>query len=161
MPIVDGLTSTKMIRSFEKTHAHSCLSARASFNGRIPIIAVSASLVESERQKYVDAGFDGWILKPVDFKRLSTIFSGIESLEKRAECLYQPGKWERGGWFEEHGSGVFAAATKPSDSDSSSVSVNSVPDRGKDPFDDYISKEQERLRNIEEATRAESNDLPS
>lgn len=99
MPIVDGFSSTKMIRSFEKTHWKTCLSRRAAKNGRIPIFAVSASLVEKERDKYLDAGFDGWILKPVDFKRVDLLLKGIADEEARNSCLYEPGKWERGGWF--------------------------------------------------------------
>jgi DNA-binding response OmpR family regulator len=101
MPIVDGFSSTKMIRSFEKTHSTVCLSRRARLNSRIPIFAVSASLVESERQKYVETGFDGWILKPVDFERVGLLLKGLIDAEARKECLYQPGQWERGGWFED------------------------------------------------------------
>ena len=114
MPIVDGLTSTKMIRSFEKTHAGSKLSLRASINGRVPIFAVSASLVERERQTYIDAGFDGWILKPIDFKRLTTLLSGIVNEGARKDCLYQQGEWERGGWFQPRQPSVFQAETRPS-----------------------------------------------
>ncbi|KAM0322320.1 hypothetical protein ACHAQA_009610 [Verticillium albo-atrum] len=99
MPIVDGLTSTKMIRSFEQSHEHCGHSALASHNGRIPIFAVSASLVEREKNTYADAGFDGWILKPVDFKRLHTLLLGIVDDKVRTSCLYQEGEWERGGWF--------------------------------------------------------------
>lgn len=99
MPIVDGLTSTKMIRAHEKTSVHAGLSQLASSNGRIPIFAVSASLIERERQIYIDAGFDGWILKPIDFRRLSTLLDGISDTEIRRSCFYEPGQWERGGWF--------------------------------------------------------------
>ncbi|PVH84203.1 putative cyanobacterial phytochrome B [Cadophora sp. DSE1049] len=99
MPIVDGLTSTKMIRSYEKCHPDSKLSTRAMSNGRVPIFAVSASLVERERQTYINAGFDGWILKPIDFKRLNTLLEGIVNDTTRNSCLYKPGEWERGGWF--------------------------------------------------------------
>ncbi|KAG4429085.1 hypothetical protein IFR05_015432 [Cadophora sp. M221] len=99
MPIVDGLTSTKMIRSYEKSHPGSKFSPRASSNGRVPIFAVSASLVERERQTYINAGFDGWILKPIDFKRLNILLQGIVDDKIRNSCLYQPGEWERGGWF--------------------------------------------------------------
>lgn len=99
MPIVDGLTSTKMIRSYEKSHPDSKFSPRALSNGRVPIFAVSASLVERERQTYINAGFDGWILKPIDFKRLNIILQGIVDDKIRNSCLYQPGEWERGGWF--------------------------------------------------------------
>lgn len=99
MPIVDGLTSTKMIRSFEKINPSHQLSKRASLNGRVPIIAVSASLVERERQTYIDAGFDAWILKPISFVRLETLVEGMVNSKVRDECLYTPGRWEAGGWF--------------------------------------------------------------
>ena len=115
MPIVDGLTSTKMIRSFEKSHPTQILSARASLNGRIPIIAVSASLVERERQTYIDTGFDGWILKPISFNRLSEIMKGIVDSDVRKTNLYRPGGWEYGGWFDEAQKDVFTADTRPSE----------------------------------------------
>lgn len=116
MPIVDGFSSTKMIRSFEKTHASSCLSPRARMNGRIPIFAVSASLVEREREKYIATGFDGWILKPVDFKRVSLLLNGITDDDVRNTCVYQKGKWEEGGWFQkrEDQQTMFDVDTKPS-----------------------------------------------
>ncbi|KAK8111468.1 Cyanobacterial phytochrome B [Apiospora kogelbergensis] len=100
MPIVDGLTSTKMIRAFEKSEKCQALSSLASHLGRIPIFAVSASLVEKEGPTYVNAGFDGWILKPIDIKRLHTLLDGISDDEIRKSCLYVPGEWERGGWFQ-------------------------------------------------------------
>lgn len=115
MPIVDGLTSTKMIRSYEKTHEESDLSPRAKANGRVPILAVSASLVERERQAYIDAGFDGWILKPIDFKRLNTLLTGIVDEKVRIECLYQPGEWERGGFFDRRQESAYKVNTRPSD----------------------------------------------
>ncbi|KAK7967076.1 Cyanobacterial phytochrome B [Apiospora aurea] len=100
MPIVDGLTSTKMIRAFEKSEKCHTLSALASYQGRVPIFAVSASLVEKEGPTYINAGFDGWILKPIDIKRLHTLLYGITDDETRNSCLYVPGEWERGGWFQ-------------------------------------------------------------
>jgi len=99
MPIVDGMTSTKMIRSIEKLNSRTQLSGRAMINGRVPIFAVSASLVERNRQEYIAAGFDGWILKPVDFKRLSKLMKGIVEDDTQSSCLYRPGDWESGGWF--------------------------------------------------------------
>lgn len=99
MPIVDGLASTKMIRAFEQSGERSEPSTLGNKRRRVPIIAVSASLVEREKTTYVDAGFDGWILKPIDFKRLETLLRGIIDDDVRAEALYVPGEWERGGWF--------------------------------------------------------------
>lgn len=108
MPIVDGLTSTKMIRAFEKSPETTGLSAFAALNGRIPIFAVSASLVEREKPTYIAAGFDGWILKPIDFRRLNTLLQGIVEEDTRKSCLYETGQWERGGWF-----GAKPACEKP------------------------------------------------
>ena len=135
MPIVDGFSSTKMIRSYEKTHGRSCLSSRAGCNGRIPIFAVSASLVEKEHDKYVQTGFDGWILKPVDFKRVDLLLKGIVDKESRNECLYEPGKWERGGWFSrrDDNNDLFDIDTHPSQQkptlamDEGNVSEDSAP----------------------------------
>jgi CheY-like chemotaxis protein len=105
-----------MIRSYETTHTDtdSILSPRAATNGRVPILAVSASLVERERKTYIEAGFDGWILKPIDFNRLNTLLSGIVDEEIRKSCLYQPGQWERGGFFDRKQRNVFKADTRPS-----------------------------------------------
>ncbi|KAK6351286.1 Light-sensor Protein kinase [Orbilia javanica] len=99
MPIMDGYASTKTIRKSETEGNSDTLPDTHKLNGRIPIVAVSASLLEKERQTYIDCGFDGWILKPVDFKRLNTLMDGIVNPETRLTCLYTPGQWERGGWF--------------------------------------------------------------
>ena len=147
MPIVDGLTSTKMIRSHEKSHESNILSPHAAFNGRVPIFAVSASLVEKERQKYMDAGFDGWILKPVDFKRLNNLLHGIVDENVREQCLYQPGKWEVGGWFSKRQPDTLSASTKPSSSAavSSAKEFGSIPAQSKKSPED---EERQRLRNL-------------
>ncbi|KAF3186849.1 Light-sensor Protein kinase [Orbilia oligospora] len=99
MPIMDGYASTKTIRKSETEGNSDALPDTHKLNGRIPIVAVSASLLEKERQMYIDCGFDGWILKPVDFKRLNILMDGIVNPETRLTCLYTPGQWERGGWF--------------------------------------------------------------
>jgi len=147
MPIVDGLTSTKLIRSFEKTHPGD-LSKRASLNGRIPIIAVSASLLEREIQTYLDAGFDGWILKPIDFNRLSVLFEGIVVQETRENCLYKAGEWEKGGWFVKHQPDAFSASTAPSRTDPVSQS-SPEPTRSLQPGDDSTDQERERLNSLQ------------
>lgn len=93
MPIVDGINATKMIRDYEATqgtHVH------------IPIFAVSASLMEKDREVYIDGGFDGWILKPIDFQRASHLLAGVHESEAREDSIYVPGAagtWEKGGWF--------------------------------------------------------------
>ena len=156
MPIVDGLTSTRLIRSHSKTHPTEPLSIRASRNRRVPIFAVSASLIEKDRQTYIDAGFDGWVLKPVDFKRLGILLEGIVEDKIRTKCLYKPGEWERGGWFGACPADVQRAETRPNEAKvvSGQKAPGSVPE---DPFDDPISKEQERLDSLEtDAVHADS-----
>ena len=156
MPIVDGLTSTKMIRSFEKSFPDEFLSKRAALNGRVPIFAVSASLVEKDRQVYIDAGFDGWILKPIDFKRLTLLMAGIVEEETREACLYEPGEWERGGWFAKRQPDVFTSNTKPSPKApvSSSKKHGSYPAQ---PKEDSSDKERERLNQLDnDAVHADS-----
>lgn len=88
-----------MIRAIERGGEHEKLSAVASNHGRIPIFAVSASLIEREKDTYMTAGFDGWILKPIDFKRLERLLLGIIDDHARNDSVYVAGEWERGGWF--------------------------------------------------------------
>ena len=115
MPIVDGMSSCKMIRSGEKVCAGKSMTARAAQNGRVPIFAVSASLVERDRQIYIDAGFDGWVLKPVSFTRLNELMKGIVDKELRDNNVYKSGSWEQGGWFTASQPDMYQADTRPSD----------------------------------------------
>ena len=61
MPHVDGLAATRMIR------------AEAEQNGRarVPIIAMTASVLEAHRRASAAAGMDGFVSKPVDWYTLS------------------------------------------------------------------------------------------
>lgn len=99
MPIVDGMTSTKMIREYEAKAGLASLSDKARQNSRVPIFAVSASLEEAQRQTYIDTGFDAWVMKPINFNRLDLLLKGITDRESRKEAMYQPGQWENGGWL--------------------------------------------------------------
>jgi CheY-like chemotaxis protein len=107
MPIVDGSSATKMIREHELELLSSAQSTLAYGHDRIPIFAVSASLVERDRQGYIDSGFDGWIMKPIDFQRVHVLLNGVSSLEARNSCVYRPAMWEQGGWFERHDADEF------------------------------------------------------
>ena len=160
MPIVDGLTSTKMIRSFEKSHPTHLLSKRAARNGRIPVIAVSASLLEKERQTYIDAGFDGWILKPISFDRLKNIMLGIVDAGVRKENLYKSGGWERGGWFQQAQKDIFAADTTPTDrmpmtdpSEGAQKAASSADPFVREEDDSVQTQEQARMAGEQEKKR--------
>lgn len=91
MPILDGMDSTKQIREFEKQHVSPKL--------HVPVFAVSASLLEKDARMYIDLGFDGWIMKPINFQRLNTLLAGLHQEHARNGAVYKPGQWEKGGWF--------------------------------------------------------------
>ncbi|KAH0535916.1 hypothetical protein FGG08_007175 [Glutinoglossum americanum] len=91
MPIVDGIAATKLIRAYERE--------RPQPHPRIPILAVSASLQESHREEYIADGFDGWILKPVDFRRLEVLMRGVTEGDWRGREVYHEGEWDKGGWL--------------------------------------------------------------
>ncbi|KIK69752.1 hypothetical protein GYMLUDRAFT_34142 [Collybiopsis luxurians FD-317 M1] len=102
MPILNGFEASEKIREVERTSPASSENERPSLslNGRIPIFAVSASLYEQQRSKLSDAGMDGWILKPIDFKRLAVILKGVTDPVQRELDRYRPGcNWEIGGWL--------------------------------------------------------------
>ncbi|HEY0956426.1 MAG TPA: PAS domain S-box protein, partial [Roseateles sp.] len=60
MPELDGLAATRRIRQFELTHGRP----------RTPVIALTASVLEEDRQAALAAGMDGFSTKPVEPMRL-------------------------------------------------------------------------------------------
>ena len=66
MPVVDGITATKMIRAMERDDAHS-----------IPIIAVTANAFEEDAKKCIDAGMNAHIAKPIDVNKMVNVISGL------------------------------------------------------------------------------------
>jgi len=102
MPILDGVSATKLIRENESSNSRS--RSHSLNNNRVPIFAVSASLPESRAQEITNAQFDGWILKPINFRRLGELMAGIFDFERRGRDLYVGANstkmtWERGGWL--------------------------------------------------------------
>lgn len=104
MPILNGFEASEQIRQIEMAEElerdNSQRRLSHQLNGRIPIFAVSASLIEDHRDKLASAGMDGWILKPIDHKRLGVILQGVTDPVQRESDRYHPGcNWERGGWL--------------------------------------------------------------
>lgn len=79
MPICDGYEASQRIRDGE---------GKSNSDHRVPILAVSASLHERQRQQLLDCGIDGWILKPIDFKRLAFLLSGVRDDDARDQAAY-------------------------------------------------------------------------
>ncbi|KAJ9475771.1 Osmosensing histidine protein kinase SLN1 [Pseudozyma hubeiensis] len=106
MPICNGQEACIRIRELERkwaeTGERADRPASQVLNGRVPILAVSATLVPQMRQEMVDIGMDGWILKPIDFARLGALLKGLLHPEDRAANHWKQGYvWEKGGWLSE------------------------------------------------------------
>lgn len=100
MPLLNGYEATERIRALEQDLKEPPTRLSTRLNGRIPIFAVSASLQESQRSDMYNLGIDGWILKPIDFKRLRIILRGVTDVSQREQDVYTPGcSWELGGWL--------------------------------------------------------------
>lgn len=64
MPVMDGIEATRLVRSADKAYA------------QIPIIALTANTMDSDRKQYLDAGMNAVVGKPID---LSELLAAIEA----------------------------------------------------------------------------------
>jgi CheY-like chemotaxis protein len=71
MPELDGFTTTRIIREREQQRSSSTLPEN-SFS-HLPIIALTASMIEEDRKKCLEAGMDDFLLKPLKKDELETI----------------------------------------------------------------------------------------
>ena len=72
MPEMDGLETTRRIRDSERTGRRP---------NRIPIVALTASTLEGDRQVCIDAGMDAFLAKPLDPAALKVIFDRLVPIE--------------------------------------------------------------------------------
>ncbi len=56
LPGIDGVTALERIRQDATT-------------SRIPVVAMTASVMKEDRERFDKAGFDGFITKPIDVRR--------------------------------------------------------------------------------------------
>jgi two-component system, sensor histidine kinase and response regulator len=73
MPVMDGMTATRMIRALE-TDKH------------VPIIALTANAMSGDRERCEAAGMDGYLTKPIEVERLRSLLEkfGLERSEAAA-----------------------------------------------------------------------------
>jgi two-component system cell cycle response regulator DivK len=55
LPGMDGLAALKLLRADPRT-------------SKVPVVAVTASVMPDERNRFSEAGFDGFIAKPIDIR---------------------------------------------------------------------------------------------
>ncbi|MBU1170975.1 MAG: response regulator [Proteobacteria bacterium] len=73
MPEMDGLETTQQIRQSERLKESGAPSGAEP--KRVPIIALTGSTVNGEREKFMEAGADDYILKPVTIKNLEDLLT--------------------------------------------------------------------------------------
>jgi two-component system cell cycle response regulator DivK len=71
MPQMDGLTATRLIRNLPALND-------------IPVVALTANAMESDRERSLEAGCDGYIRKPIDVDKFADeVFQFIRSRHER------------------------------------------------------------------------------
>ncbi len=89
MPELDGLTATRVIRA----------PGSAVLDHKVPIIAMTAHAMTGDREKYLDAGMDDYISKPVSPSAIA------EALERQLGEGGEGGAAERSGLSPQHSVG--------------------------------------------------------
>ena len=67
MPIMDGIEATQEIIEFEKEEGIE----------HTPIVAVTANVLKGDRERFLGAGMDDYISKPIDMKELQRVLENI------------------------------------------------------------------------------------
>ena len=73
MPELDGVAATKSIRSSQNNK----------INSDIPIIALTAYAMKGDRERFIDAGMDDYITKPVNFNELKWIMTRVLNARRK------------------------------------------------------------------------------
>jgi CheY-like chemotaxis protein len=74
MPVLGGIEATQQILAYEeKSRKH-----------HIPIVALTANALSGDREKYMDAGMDNYLSKPIDLERLNVLLQEYFPLKVRS-----------------------------------------------------------------------------
>jgi len=68
LPDMDGMTATRLLKADALTAS-------------IPVIALTASAMKGDRERIMEAGFDGYIEKPIRYKEFLTAVAGVMQQE--------------------------------------------------------------------------------
>ena len=66
MPVLGGIEATEKILEFEKKHRQT----------HVPIVALTANALEGDREKYLQAGMDNYLSKPIELEELNLLIQG-------------------------------------------------------------------------------------
>jgi two-component system cell cycle response regulator DivK len=70
MPVIDGLSALKILKADPVTRS-------------IPAIAITALAMHGDRERILEAGFDGYLDKPISIKELRTVVAAHLDLGTR------------------------------------------------------------------------------
>lgn len=69
LPEMDGVTAMRIIKSQERTKG-------------VPVLALTASAMKGDEEKLLGYGFDGYLAKPIDIKKLIEMITDNVSVVK-------------------------------------------------------------------------------
>jgi HPt (histidine-containing phosphotransfer) domain-containing protein len=75
MPVMDGLEATRRIR------------AMGTDAGRVPIVAMTANAMESDRERCLEAGMDEYISKPIKAQELLALLQKVGRGDTHSDAL--------------------------------------------------------------------------
>jgi CheY-like chemotaxis protein len=75
MPVMDGIETTQRIRSAEQPGAH------------LPIVAMTANAMQSDRERCLNAGMDDFIAKPIALPELQRVLSVLGQSPHASQLL--------------------------------------------------------------------------
>ena len=67
MPVMDGVTATRAIRAGEAGEDRK----------DIPIAAVTAYAMVGDKEKFLEAGMDGYVVKPIELEKLQEFLDTV------------------------------------------------------------------------------------
>jgi signal transduction histidine kinase/CheY-like chemotaxis protein len=82
MPEMDGVEATAAIRGLEKHGIPKASSSELEHRERVPIIALTAHAMTGDREKFLAAGMDGYVTKPIQAAALCAAMAEV--------CGFQP-----------------------------------------------------------------------
>ena len=73
MPVMDGVETARAIRE-----------SRSGIDPRIPIVAMTAYAMRGDKEKFLEAGMDDYIAKPVDSRELAAVVKRVAGSKRRS-----------------------------------------------------------------------------
>jgi len=84
MPIMSGVEATKKILEYEKENSLE----------HTPIVALTANVIESDKDKYLNSGMDRYLKKPIEVEELVGIIEEYHPIQGLRDSLYLESKKE-------------------------------------------------------------------